>query len=64
MDDLHSTLAAQDAADALIKLGWVVLPPTRSRPQWQVFDELLTTTELLMMASFVVIFPQARRSRR
>lgn len=56
--------AAQDAAKALIALGWSVAPPTRSRAKWKIEDELLTTTELLVLASFVVSFPHTVRSRR
>ncbi|MBE7158620.1 MAG: hypothetical protein INR62_09350 [Rhodospirillales bacterium] len=66
MDDLElrTTVAAQDAAAVLIALGWQVAPPTSFETRWLVGDELLTTTELLAIASFAVIFPRAKRQRR
>ena len=56
--------AAQGAAEALSALGWPVIPPTRSQPRWQIGDDLLTATELLVFASFVAIVPRVKRSRR
>jgi hypothetical protein len=66
MDDsnIRSAFAVQDAADALIALGWPVIPPTQSQPRWQIGNDLLTGTELLVFASFVVIVPKVKRSRQ
>lgn len=58
---IWKSAAVQDAAEALIALGWSVVPPTRPREKWRIGDELLTTTELLVFASFVVIFPHVVR---
>ena len=60
---LLEALAALDAAEALIALGWPVTPPDHSQARWKIFDELLTTTELLVIASFVAICPRVNRSR-
>lgn len=57
-----AALDAQDAAEALIALGWSVKPPTLKRPSWLVEGETFTPTELLVIAAFAVISPPKNQS--
>ena len=64
ISDRGQTFAAQDAADALIALGWPATPPSWSQPRRQIGNDLMTATELLVFAAFVVIVPKKGRARR
>lgn len=55
--DINTTLIAQDAAEALIALGWKVTRPTLNRPTWSINSEAVTVTELLVIAAFACIIP-------
>ena len=53
MDDRAplAALAAQDAAEALIVLGWPVLPHGPDMDRWQIGDLIWTDDELMGLAS-------------
>lgn len=49
--DPDRTLAAQDAADALIVLGWPVLPADDDSDTWRLGYFVLTDDELIGLAA-------------
>ncbi|MGC5779487.1 hypothetical protein [Methylobacterium sp. NFXW15] len=50
MDEVPA-LAAQDAAEALIALGWPVLPHGPDMDLWQIGDLIWTNDELMGLAA-------------
>lgn len=59
--DLHSAFAAQDAAEALIALGWQVSPAEDDSETWRIGYFVLTDEELLSLAARRGIRPAADR---
>ncbi len=49
--DIHTTLIAQDAAEALIALGWPVTPTGPDMDRWAIGDFELTDDELIGLAT-------------
>lgn len=57
--DLNSAFAAQDAAEALIALGWPVQPADDDTDTWRIGYFVLTDEELIGLASRRGIRPAA-----
>lgn len=54
-------LAAQDAAEALIALGWLVQPHGPDMDRWQIGDLIWTDEELIGLAARRGIWPVSGR---
>lgn len=48
---ITTTLAAQDAAEALIALGWPITPDSPDMDRWQIGDLIWTDEELMGLAA-------------
>lgn len=59
--DQPADLIAQDAAEALIALGWPVAPYGPDMDRWQVGDLIWTDDELMALATRQRVRPSVER---
>lgn len=58
---LLTTFAAQDAAEALIALGWPIQPHGPDMEHWRIGDLIMTDEDLIGMATRRGIRPASER---
>ncbi|MFC6790550.1 hypothetical protein ACFQE0_13635 [Methylobacterium komagatae] len=57
----HLSILAQDAAEALIALGWPVIPHGPDMDRWQIGDLIWTDDELMGLAARHGVRPASDR---
>jgi hypothetical protein len=59
--DLRTAIAAQDVAEALTVLGWLVCPFGEDMETWKIGDFVLTDEELISLAARMGVKPAPER---